>query len=635
MNWRQGRWFVAGIILLALVAYLPTLQPDISASPNLYLTDVGNNQNALSRWGALHGSAYPLYSFTGNVFVSLVRPLGIAPAVAAGLYSTVWAIAALVMLFVLVDTWLQDKTAGVLVVGLLGLNWVFWLHSSIAEVYSLASFVVIGAVWLAVKADRTRQPVYLYGLAICCAMAIAHHRAIALAMLAPFLIALPAFMAAIRRRPLFIVFWLGLAAVAAFGPYLYLLVRALQQSNWLYGDPSTPQGFWRIVFGEQYANLIVWPNSLTAWLRMIGQIGGLWLGMMTWPIALLGLLGFAWLFARRQYRYGLALLLGAVPPFLLAVADQTFYGLDVPVEDVPSLLQMTVIFSLLALAFVLSDLRLRSVVLRRTAVATCAVICLVLAVQNRSVVYDLTHDATGRQIITDAQQFLADNQFASSPAFFSPWGGEFWALAYADRVTGELQNIDLLPNRANLKQAVSQHGRLYAFAQTFYERGLGWWRKRLGQVYLSSGGIKTVAISTQPLLSDQDLPGNSRASVTMGDTPIALRDWRIKPLTDGRWQVTLFWQATTRPNRDYSVSVKAADRETIESPEDIVAQADSGAPVHGWYPTTLWSPGEIVRDDYVIAVPPGRSARMAEVSLYTQDAARNFQNFGRQTIPLR
>lgn len=635
MSWRQNRWFVAGIILAALVAYLPTLQPDISASPSLYLTDVGNNQNALSRWGALHGSAYPLYSFTGNVFVSLLRPLGIAPAMAAGLYSTLWAIAALVMLFLLIDAWLGDKIVGSLVVGLLGLNWVFWLQSSIAEVYSLALFVVISAIWLAIKADRTRRPVYLYGLAICCAMAVAHHRAIALALLAPLLIALPAFIAEIRRRPLFIFFWLGLAVVAAFGPYLYLLIRVLQQSNWLYGDPSTPQGFWRIMFGEQYTNLIMWPNGLPAWLSLIEQVGAMWLEMITWPIALLGILGFAWLFVRRQYRYGLALLLGALPPFLLAIADQTFYGVDVPVEDVPSLLQMTAIFSLLALAFVLSDLRLRSVGLRRAALAMCAVICLLLVAHNRSVVYDLTHDATGRQIIADAQQFLADNQFTAPPAFFSPWGGEFWALAYAGSVTGELRNFDLLPNRANLKQAVNQHGRLYAFEQTFYERGLEWWRKRLGQVYLSSGGAKTVAISTQPLLSDQDLPGNNRAAVAVGDTPIGLRDWRTQPLPDGRWQVTLFWQATTRPDHDYSVSVKATDREAIDSPDDIVAQADSTAPVHGWYPTTLWSPHEIVRDDYLIAVPPGRFADRVEVSLYTQDAAGNFHNFGRQTIPLR
>ena len=635
MNWRQDRWWVAGIILMALVAYLPTLQPDISASPNLYLTDVGNNQNALSRWGALHGSAYPLYSFTGNVFVSLWRLLGMEPAMAAGLYSTLWAIAALVMLFVLIDTWLEDKIAGVLGVGLLGLNWVFWLHSSIAEVYSFTSFVVISAMWLAIKADRTRRPGYLYGLAICGAMAVAHHRAIALALLAPFLIALPAFMAAIRRRPLFIFFWLGLAAAAAFGPYLYLLIRVLQQSNWLYGDPTTPQGFWRIMFGEQYANLIRWPAGVTAWLSVLEQVGVIGLGMITWPIALLGILGFAWLFVRRQYRYGLALLLGALPSFLLAIADQTFYSVDVPVEDVPSLLQTTVIFSLLALAFVLSDLRLRSAVLRRGAVVLCAAICLVLAVQNRSAVYDLTHDATGRQIIADTRQFLADNQFATPPAFFSPWGGEFWALAYANGVTGELQNFDLLPNRANVKQAVNQHGRLYAFEQTFYERGLEWWRKRLGQVYLSSGGVKTVAISNQPLLSDPDLPGNHRAAVKMGDTPIALRDWQIKPLTEGRWQVTLFWQAAIRPDRDYSVSVKATDQEVIDSPGDIVAQADSSAPVHGWYPTTLWSPGEIVRDDYVLTVPPGRSAHTVEVNLYTQDAAGQFQNFGRQTMPLR
>lgn len=95
-----------------------------------------------------------------------------------------------------------------------------------------------------------------------------------------------------------------------------------------------------------------------------------------------------------------------------------------------------------------------------------------------------------------------------------------------------------------------------------------------------------------------------------------------------------YWQATSHPDRDYSVSVKATDQELIDSPDDIVAQADSSAPVHGWYPTTLWSAGEIVRDDYLIAPPPDRSAKTVEVSLYIHSTAGNFINFGRQLIPL-
>ena len=37
----------------------------------------------------------------------------------------------------------------------------------------------------------------------------------------------------------------------------------------------------------------------------------------------------------------------------------------------------------------------------------------------------------------------------------------------------------------------------------------------------------------------------------------------------------------------------------------------------------------------LIAPSPDRPAKNVEVSLYTQDAAGNFQNFGRQVIPLQ
>ena len=120
----------------------------------------------------------------------------------------------------------------------------------------------------------------------------------------------------------------------------------------------------------------------------------------------------------------------------------------------------------------------------------------------------------------------------------------------------------------------------------------------------------------------------------MGST-LVLRGYRVKQLADQKsWQITLYWQAITKPDRDYSVFVHASDRAAIEGPDAIVAQADSTAPVYGWYPTSRWSPGEIVRDDYVLTSPTDRPAKIAAVGLYYQDAAGAYHNLGEQIIPL-
>jgi hypothetical protein len=201
-------------------------------------------------------------------------------------------------------------------------------------------------------------------------------------------------------------------------------------------------------------------------------------------------------------------------------------------------------------------------------------------------------------------------------------------------VTGEIENFDLLPNRADQTEAVDHYGRVHTFEHTFYNRGLDWWHKRLGTVYLSSSGVKTIAVSARPLITAGDLPRNNSTPIAMGDAPITLRDWQVTPLAGGQWQITLYWQATASPDRDFSVSVQASDRDVIDSPDAIVAQADSSAPVHGWYPTTLWSAGEIVRDDHLIAPPLDRPAKIVVVGLYIQAEAGNFVNFGRQVISL-
>jgi hypothetical protein len=135
---RTNRLLIILIIVAACAAYLPTVMPDISASPHTYFTDVGNVQNALNEWGTLHSSGYPLFSFVGALFVTLLRAMGVVPAAAASLFSTLWAIAALVVLYLLIVTWLSDRVVAVVITAVMG--WAYWLFASYAEVYSLAHF---------------------------------------------------------------------------------------------------------------------------------------------------------------------------------------------------------------------------------------------------------------------------------------------------------------------------------------------------------------------------------------------------------------------------------------------------------------------------------------------------------------
>ncbi len=621
------------IIALACAAYLPTVMPDISASPHPYFTDVGNVQNALNLWGTLHSSGYPLFSLVGAFFVALLRGIGVVPAAAASLFSTVWAIATLVVFYQLIVVWRGDRVVALAVTALLGLGWAYWLFASYAEVYSFAYFIVVVALYAAVKADQTRQDRWLYVLAVCGGLSVAHHRAIALIAPALLLIAGPALWRKVRRQPVVIVKWIGLALLVGVLPYVYLWLRAQQPGAWIWGNPTTLDGLWQLVSGGTYLRLIVWPTTLEGWLATIQQVSDIQLGLQTWPIVVLGGIGIVRMLWRRQYRYGLALVAGGLVPFVMAIADQTFYGLNYSPEDIPALLLMTTLFVLLALAFLLSDFTRPA--LRRIGLAFAGLVSLWLVVQSQPMVYALTHDTTGRQIITEAQQFVADGQFATPPAFFSPWGGEFWALSYAIRVTGELKNFRLLPNRANLRNVVNTAGQIDVFDHTLYAWNLDWWRKQLhGQVYLSSAGLGVVAIAKRPILSEQDLPGHNTIPIAMGNSAIVLRDWTVKALGDGRWQISLYWQATAKPDRDYSVYIHASDHMTITEPENIVAQDDAGSPVDGWYPTSLWSPGEIIRDDNLLVSPLDKLAKIIEVGLYTRDSVGNFQNFGRQVIPL-
>jgi len=69
----------------------------------------------------------------------------------------------------------------------------------------------------------------------------------------------------------------------------------------------------------------------------------------------------------------------------------------------------------------------------------------------------------------------------------------------------------------------------------------------------------------------------------------------LQPGTQAR--VALYWQAQRRMGRDYVAFVHLEDSEG-----HLWAQSD-GQPADGNYPTSLWSEGEVVKDEHVLTIP--------------------------------
>jgi hypothetical protein len=62
--------------------------------------------------------------------------------------------------------------------------------------------------------------------------------------------------------------------------------------------------------------------------------------------------------------------------------------------------------------------------------------------------------------------------------------------------------------------------------------------------------------------------------------------------------LTLFWRATAKIDKDYTVFVHLVDEEDV-----ILAQAD-GPPLNGQCPTTSWQTGEALVDERTLLLPP-------------------------------
>jgi hypothetical protein len=117
-----------------------------------------------------------------------------------------------------------------------------------------------------------------------------------------------------------------------------------------------------------------------------------------------------------------------------------------------------------------------------------------------------------------------------------------------------------------------------------------------------------------------------KAAVDFGGE-IALRGYdlseaALKP--GGALKLTLYWQASGKPKRDYTVFTHLLD-----ASNKVVAQQD-GRPARGESPTLRWATGQVVRDEYSLQLPEGLASGnlTIEVGLYDASSGERLRIVG-------
>ena len=121
--------------------------------------------------------------------------------------------------------------------------------------------------------------------------------------------------------------------------------------------------------------------------------------------------------------------------------------------------------------------------------------------------------------------------------------------------------------------------------------------------------VKTFKI---PLPVDHRIPESS-SDINFGNT-IALDGYTLTPISDGL-KITFFWRSIDTPQTDYTTFIHIVDAE-----DQIVAQMDV-QPLHGQYPTSIWSPNELIVDERTVTgIPKGEYRIYIGWYLYRADA---------------
>lgn len=618
---RRVVWAVAAAAAAFLV-FLSTLQIRVNGSEHPYATDVGEIQNALPRWGIIHDSGYPFYMAMGFPFVAVLRLAGIQPAAGASLLSALWGGVTIGLLVALVQELGVPGPLAALGGLAVALSTSVWVDSSLAEVHTLTLAFSAATLLSALRFGRTGGRRDLVLLALIFAQGVGHQRAVALLAPAVALLVWPS-RRVLWRSPGVLVGSLLLVLLV----YLTLPLRVWMGVTWVYGAPGTWEGFLDKLFVDQAQLVVQWPAGPDEWLARAGGVARMLGDDMPWPLLVLGLLGLGWPAPKGERRERLGLTLAWMPYVLLALV---IWEGRVSDALLASKLPVLVLAGI-GLALALARLRRRSPAPGVVAAVALALLLLAWGAHVRPFVLSITRDASTDEVIAIVEQVTSPDEGGRPIAVMVPWSHDYWALTYAQAYLGQLPGLTLVDHNVDLGQILARGDRLLTPGKTFHVFPLSWWEERLGPLYLASAAPGLIELSQAPLYAIEDVPAASEFDLGNG----------LVILSAGlEWEgadsllLDIYWCARQPVEEDYSVAVHLLAHDPPRGGEDVLAQADSRHPLEGWYPTSRWRAGEIVRELTRIRVPAGSAPVGVRVALYLVDPQGGFLDSPWLFLPL-
>ena len=244
VRWGKNAWWYA-LLIIPFVVYLKGLAPSVVPG------DTGDYQTAGWLWGVAHPPGYPLYTILVGIFERLpIPPLFVqtgefsAIAWRANLVSVIFAVLALMVLFMLVNRITGKPVTAMLACGALAFSRVFWWHSEVCENDTMSALFILLVMYLAVRIVQDGKSNLPYWLALVMGLTVSHHQAIILFFPAVFVyLGINGFLKFKAKQ------WIGLilAFVLGLTPFLYLPIVKYR----------TPEGPLNFITNAEYERLVV------------------------------------------------------------------------------------------------------------------------------------------------------------------------------------------------------------------------------------------------------------------------------------------------------------------------------------------------------------------------------------------
>ena len=578
-------------MLISLVLYLLTL--DNGLEPwQLGGGDLITHQYAQAQLRFANAPGYPLYTVLGWVWFQAGRAVlwpFFNPTEILSLYSTIWGLSTLAVLYVLLLE-ITDRhwsLAGLTTL-LYGTTFFFWYYSIASEEYTAAVLQTGLMILFAFRWERTREDRYLLWLALMVGLALANLITVLLALPALVYFVVKAEPGIVRRGRLMLKG--ALLALVPLLSYGYVYVRGAQHPEWWGEGRWTSTWDWFLDFmsirqgrGELSLSLGGWgPEPLAhvwAELTLVGLVAGL--------------LGIAFLGWRRGgLLYGI--ILGYVP-FIYVDRFGNWYQAVMPLYFIG--------------AVGIGVLAHRA--WRRFPGWPRALVILglvVLTINRLWVNFPETdqRDKPGDTALESGRAILADRP--PQGAVISGSYEENLSLDYLVKVWGEHPDLEVVITDDFLEMWHAGEENLFLTRDS-----AGFVLPQLGERYFpSSAGLRLIAVAQEP---DPELPETAEmVDAEVGDGLVLLAYDRLP--TTGGVHLALYWRAEDVPEADYAVSVRPTARGELLFHEGQLVQEDHAHPVWGLYPMSRWTRGEVVRDDYLVAMSPELQYDGAVVVVY-------------------